>query len=81
MKLWFRAKTYGYGWTPCSWQGWLVIALYVVLVLLTVRIADASSHSASDMLLVTVPLFILYTFLLILISWKKGEKPRWRWGN
>ncbi|HEY7421948.1 MAG TPA: hypothetical protein VH541_08050 [Gaiellaceae bacterium] len=29
-KPWFRRKTYGVGWTPASWQGWL-ITLAVVL--------------------------------------------------
>lgn len=21
---WFRRKTFGYGWTPQTWQGWLI---------------------------------------------------------
>ena len=21
-KLWFKAKLYGWGWYPCSWEGW-----------------------------------------------------------
>ena len=24
-KYWFKAKTYGYGWTPATWQGWGII--------------------------------------------------------
>ena len=28
MPRWFRRKTLGYGWTPCSWQGWVVMALF-----------------------------------------------------
>jgi len=32
-RYWFPAKRYGWGWgLPARWQGWLVIALYVVLV-------------------------------------------------
>lgn len=81
MKLWFRAKTYGYGWTPCSWQGWLVTLLYAALVIVTFRMADLLSHSASDTLLIAVPLSLLYTLVLILICLKTGEKPRWRWGK
>jgi len=26
---WFRKKTIGYGWTPCTWQGWLATLLLV----------------------------------------------------
>ena len=30
---WFRRKTFGLGWTPCTWQGWLVVLGFVVLTL------------------------------------------------
>ena len=29
-KLWFRAKCYGWGWYPCSWEGWLVILIWAI---------------------------------------------------
>ena len=32
--IWFKRKTYGYGWTPATWQGWLIIAVWIGLVLL-----------------------------------------------
>lgn len=81
MKLWFRAKTYGYGWTPCSWEGWLVIAVYLVLVIGTLKLVEQLSSSPSDTLIFALPLFFLYTLVLIIISYKKGEKPGWRWGR
>ena len=32
-KYWFPAKRYGWGWgMPSTWQGWLVLAAFVVLV-------------------------------------------------
>ena len=79
--LWFRAKRYGYGWTPCSWQGWLILAVYLVLTVITFREIDLPSHSGSDTLLNFVPLLLIYTFVLILICLKTGEKSRWRWGE
>ncbi|MCX6717702.1 MAG: hypothetical protein NTU76_03445 [Candidatus Taylorbacteria bacterium] len=24
-KLWFKRKTYGWGWVPSSWEGWFVV--------------------------------------------------------
>jgi hypothetical protein len=31
-KYWFPAKRYGWGWgIPCTWQGWLVMAGFVGL--------------------------------------------------
>ena len=32
-EYWFKAKLYGWGWTPVKWQGWCVIFLYIVLIL------------------------------------------------
>jgi hypothetical protein len=32
MSAWFGRKKYGWGWGPTSWQGWLILAVYVVLV-------------------------------------------------
>jgi hypothetical protein len=28
---WFRPKTYGYGATPSSWQGWLAVAAFLAV--------------------------------------------------
>ena len=79
--LWFHAKRYGYGWTPSTWQGWLVIAVYVVLLIATFRSVDLASHSVSDTLFAIVPFWIVYTVALVIICVLTGEKPRWRWGN
>lgn len=32
---WFAPKTIGYGATPTTWEGWLVILLFVALVTIT----------------------------------------------
>ncbi len=32
MAKWFRRKTLGYGWAPCTWQGWMVMALFTAAV-------------------------------------------------
>jgi hypothetical protein len=31
-RYWFRQKRFGYGATPNTWEGWLVTALFVLLV-------------------------------------------------
>jgi len=33
MKLWFKAKRYGWGWTPACWQGWLVLGVYFAVLI------------------------------------------------
>ncbi len=81
---WFKRKLYGWGWTPVKWQGWCVILLYILLVLGLVSIREnaipGNPDSGSNFLTFALPIIIL-TILLIFISYKKGEKPRWQWGK
>lgn len=80
-KLWFRRKLYGWGWTPATWQGWGILLLYVVAMVLIFINIDKDSHSASDTLLNYFLPVLLLTALLIFICYKTGEKPRWQWGK
>ena len=83
-KLWFKRKTYGWGWVPVTWQGWAVTIGYVVIVLFLVLNREESipgnPDSGSNFLVLGLPI-VLLTALLIFIAYKKGEKPRWQWGK
>lgn len=80
---WFKAKRYGWGWTPAKWQGWLVLIIYIILLSTIFRINEndipGNPDSGSNFLTFALPI-ILLTALLIYICFKKGEKPRWQWG-
>ena len=80
-KIWFRAKRYGFGWTPSTWEGWLVILFYILFAVFgTNRIVSL----AGDVSLVGVSLALFLvplTALLVLICYSKGERPSWRWGK
>jgi uncharacterized membrane protein len=79
-KIWFKAKRYGWGWYPATWQGWLVLLVWIVLFFLTMlRLEDATSFR--EILSEVVVPVVLEVALLIMLSWGTGEKPRWRWGN
>jgi hypothetical protein len=78
--LWFKRKLYGWGWTPVKWQGWLVILGYIVLVFLSALTIDDSSPRNEVAFTFVLPV-ILLTSALIIICYKKGEKPRWQWGE
>ncbi len=80
-KLWFRRKTYGWGWTPSTWQGWVVIAIYVLLILPIFSGKNSNYASLNDLLLRSILPFIILTSGLIFICYKKGESPKWQWGN
>ncbi len=78
-KLWFRAKLYGYGWTPASWQGWLVLAIYLGGVIGLSVFMD--SLLTFWQVLAIVVSFIVQTVLLLIICVLTGERARWRWGK
>lgn len=80
-KYWFKAKEYGWGWTPANWKGWLVLFFWLFLNIWFFFKIDKNSHSISDTMIGLFPAFLISTILLIVICIKKGEKPRWRWGK
>ena len=76
-RYWFPAKRYGWGWGfPTTWQGWLVIALYVVLIGAGAVVISPSSHPG-----VFATYLTFLSFLLIAVCSAKGEPPQWRWGK
>jgi hypothetical protein len=64
--LWFKAKQYGWGWYPCTWQGWTILVVYLVILYFI----------AQNLLAVG-----FLTTVLLLVCYFAGEKPRWRWGS
>lgn len=76
---WFKAKLYGWGWVPATWQGWLVILVYLILLTLLGLTLDETSSAREVIFLFVLPV-ILLTITLIRICYRTGEKPRWQWG-
>jgi hypothetical protein len=75
-RYWFPAKRYGWGWgVPATWQGWLVLILWIVLFTVGAFIL-AGRHWLA---------FFVFEIgmvgLIIAICFAKGEPPRWRWGK
>jgi hypothetical protein len=76
-RYWFPAETYGWGWgLPSSWEGWLVLLAY--LILLPVAVLFFPPHEHMPGFLASV--FGLSTVLIAICFWK-GEPPKWRWGG
>ena len=76
-KYWFPAKHYGWGWgIPTTWQGWLVLAIFVASLVTVSQIfppvTELKSYLAATSLLAVA---------LVAVCWLKGEPPRWRWGK
>jgi hypothetical protein len=52
---WFKRKLYGWGWVPVKWQGWSVIAVWLLLVLAFAFTLDEQSP----------PKEIVFTFVFL----------------
>lgn len=79
---WFKRKLYGWGWVPVLWQGWAVIAaflLYIVWVAMntTFPVGDKSPTPEMYWYLGKISFGVI---VLIAVCFWKGEKPRWQWG-
>ncbi len=75
-RYWFKRKRYGWGWTPATWEGWVTTLIFLALVLGN---AIRTIHAP------TVVPFVLQTIvaslLFLFVTMKKGESPRWQWGE
>jgi hypothetical protein len=73
VKTWFPAKRYGWGWgMPTCWQGWVVLALFAALLILSAVFFRGVLYFGCVLAL---------SLMLVAVCWWKGEKPRWRWGD
>jgi hypothetical protein len=81
MKYWFRQKTFGYGATPNSWQGWLVTVASAVAAIAVVIAADFQRDNATRFLLIAIglPVIVIPTALIARAKTEGGW--RWRWGE
>ncbi len=78
---WFKSKLFGWGWTPARWQGWLVMAVFLVYVFWESSKLPANGENVpSDILLSFYIKLGISILILLLICFLKGEKPRWQWG-
>ena len=68
--FWFKRRRYGWGWYPVTWQGWLVVAIYVVLVGMLARWESPWALGS----------IAFATGLLLVMTGLTGPRPRWRWG-
>ncbi len=79
--IWFKAKNYGYGWYPATWQGWLIILLWLVFLGANTWRLMANNPPPYSNTIEYVTETLVGTALLIYVCYKTGEPPRWRWGK
>lgn len=78
VKYWFRAKKYGWGWYPSSWQGWAILLVFVAVFVFTLVFGLDQKNIAYSLFNIS-PMIAIELIVLIAICYRTGEKPRWRW--
>ena len=80
-RYWFKAKKYGWGWYPATFEGWVIISIYIVYFTARAFIFDSKVNSDSFSVFPFLFEILLPTGVLIVICYLTGEKPKWRWGD
>ncbi len=81
-RLWFKAKRFGWGWSPATPEGWAVVVYFLAgligsnIALVRFRPAPPSPGMVAEHFLIASVL----AASLIGICYRTGEKPGWRWG-
>lgn len=78
-KLWFKAKNFGWGWYPVTWQGWVSTLIYVLFLVSEFSGIKTNFSIENNISAVFSIRFILVTALFFFLAWGTGERPRWRW--
>lgn len=79
-KIWFRRKRFGLGWYPITWQGWVTLFVYVVLMIFN-AMQSSNQHSGSDASFAFAVPLVLFTTALIIVCYHKGEAFKLQWGR
>ncbi len=79
--LWFKRKTYGWGWQPANVKGWVTLFIYsLVVIAALLRLQHAETVTGVD-IVTFLGIVLIATLALICICYKKGESPKWQWGE
>ena len=78
-RYWFKRKLFGWGWTPATWEGWTVIAVFIVLLIALSATIDETAPLEEALFSYFLPLGVLVG-AVVAIAYAKGEKPKWMWG-
>ena len=79
-EYWFRPKTYGYGATPTTWEGWAVTAgAVIVIAAAALLIPNYGGRSPSAWITFFGVEAVVLAALWIISRRKTDGEWRWRW--
>ncbi len=80
-KFWFKPKTYGYGVTPSTWEGWATVAAYILAVAASMSLLLSPERNVGTWILWVAVVAALTTAMVWVSANKTEGSWRWRWGN
>ena len=80
---WFKQRRYGMGATPTTWQGWVLMLVFLAFVIACMALVlFAGAHNSPAGAIAALAVLLIAAIALIWVSWRKTEGGwRWRWGN
>ena len=79
-QYWFKPKAYGFGGTPVTWQGWLLV-LFHVAVVVGFTVSLVVGRISGGRAIAGLSVVALVTTFAIWLSMMKTEGSwSWRWG-
>jgi asparagine N-glycosylation enzyme membrane subunit Stt3 len=81
-RYWFRPKSFGYGATPITWEGWLLTLASVVVTgaaILVAILAEVRNWPDRRIYQVTCLIVVGMTQLVTIIVAKLKTNEDWRW--
>lgn len=79
--IWFKARRYGWGWTPVSWQGWVILFVWAGLFGGQVAWFNIAYPTGLLAPIASIVVGLIMTGILLWITYSTGETPGWQWGN
>jgi hypothetical protein len=82
-RYWFRTKTFGYGASPSTWQGWAVGVAYVMALLAaSIALVPLGEPVATGPAIAWGLIVVALTAATLVIAWRKTDGAwRWRWAK
>ena len=82
-KYWFIPKSYGYGFYPITWEGWISVFIFIGLLLISAYVngfftLEIGTKSGLNFILDVCILSSLFT---VIFKDKIKDGLQWRWGS
>jgi len=85
MPVWFEPKLYGYGATPVTWEGWLIVLAFVAAAVVAAWAFIGFDRSVKpttvNLIAFLVTIVVLVAALWVVSQATTGGEWRWRWGS